>query len=174
MLPHQLPACTHVAHKDNPNTRQTLVSDNVNVAHGERDKPQSQMKIEGETSKMSRGMKKEDGKLQTRQATRQGTSGQGTSSQATSPHRCRPRKRCVKKAKDKLQNTTAYQQQRINNSVSTTAYQQGYSPRTRSLCASTLRRTPGAVFTEDAGSGDGERSENPPSAACLGGWSCRC
>jgi len=119
MLPHQLPACTHVAHKDNPNTRQTLVSDNVNVAHGERDKPQSQMKIEGETSKMSRGMKKEDGKLQTRQATRQGTSGQGTSSQATSPHRCRPRKRCVKKAKDKLQNTTAYQQQRINNSVST-------------------------------------------------------
>ena len=61
-----------------------------------------------------------------------------------------------------------------HNSVSTTAYQQGYSPRTRSLCASTLRRTPGAVFTEDAGSGDGERSENPPSAACLGGWSCRC
>jgi hypothetical protein len=125
MLPHQLPVCTHVAHKDNPNTRQThvYVSDNVNVDHIEREKPDE-----------NRGRDKEDVSRHEEGGWQATDKASHSSRDVRSRHiksshvtnRRWPRKRCVKKAKDKLQSTTEYQQQRINKRVSTTAYQQGY------------------------------------------------
>jgi hypothetical protein len=119
------------------------------------------MKIEGETRKMSRGMKREDGKLQTRQATRQGTSGQGTSSQATSPtvaghaKDASKRPRTNYRAQQSINNresTREYQQQRINRDTDQerllsarepcAEHQERWSRNTRGRETRRLRRTP--------------------------------